>query len=195
EVNNLNTPLLKNEFINGGSISIKREHPSDYGRTISLKLFDKREIAGGDSNYQIVQQPRFSGEDKVKGNNQGDFTLLINGMPVIHVELKRSGVPISNAVNQIQRYIHNGVFATGIYSLVQVFAVMKPDDMRYFASPGTEPTSIINQNYVFEWADFYNNPVGDWKKIADTFLSIPLAHQLIGYYTVADKADGTLKVL
>src|SRR5699024_7693702 len=39
------------------------------------------------------------------------------------------------------------------------------------------------------------NPVGDWKKIADTFLSIPLAHQLIGYYTVADKADGTLKVL
>src|SRR5699024_9834095 len=111
EVNNLNTPLLKNEFINGGSISIKREHPSDYGRTISLKLFDKREIAGGDSNYQIVQQPRFSGEDKVKGNNQGDFTLLINGMPVIHVELKRANVPISNAVNQIQRYIHNGVFS------------------------------------------------------------------------------------
>src|SRR5699024_4211812 len=86
EVNNLNTPLLKNEFINGGSISIKREHPSDYGRTISLKLFDNREIAGGDSNYQIVQQLRFSGEDKVKGNNQCDFTLLINGMPVIHVE-------------------------------------------------------------------------------------------------------------
>src|SRR5699024_4639223 len=102
EVNNLNTPLLKNEFINGGSISIIREHPSDYGRTISLKLFDKREIAGGDSNYQIAQQPKFSQENKVKGNKRGDFTLLINGMPVIHIELKRTGMPISNAVNQIQ---------------------------------------------------------------------------------------------
>lgn len=195
EVNNLNTPLLKNEFINGGSVSIKREHPDDYGRVVSLKLFDKREIAGGDSNYQIAQQPKFVGQDKIKSNKRGDFTLLINGMPVIHVELKRSGTPIFNAVNQIQRYIHNGIFSTGIYSLVQVFVAMTPDNMRYFANPGTNPSSKINYNYVFEWADFNNEPINDWKKIADTFMSIPTAHQLIGYYTVADKADCVLKVM
>lgn len=198
QINSLKTPLLKNEFINGGSVAIKRENPADtlhYGKEVSLKLFDKKEIAGGDSNYQIAQQPLFVGRDKVKGDNRGDFMLLINGMPVIHVELKRSGVPISNAVNQIQRYIHNGVFASGIHSLVQVFAAMTPEDMRYFASPGNDTTSVINPNYVFEWADFENEPLGDWKRIADSFLSIPMAHRLIGYYTVADKADDVLKVL
>ncbi|MCM3112828.1 type I restriction endonuclease subunit R [Lederbergia lenta] len=198
EINNLNTPLLKNEFINGQSISIKRENPKDtlhYGKEVSLKLFDKREIAGGDSNYQIVQQPRFAGESKVKGDNRGDFILLINGMPVIHVELKRAGTPITNAVNQIQRYIHNGVFSNGIYSLVQIFVAMTPDNMRYFANPGTNPSSKINYNYVFEWANFDNETITDWKIIADTFMSIPSAHQLVGYYTVADKSDGVLKVL
>lgn len=198
EINNLSTPLLKNEFINGQFISIKRENPEDtlhYGKEVSLKLFDKREIAGGDSNYQIVQQPRFTGESKVKGDNRGDFTLLINGMPVIHVELKRAGTPITNAVNQIQRYIHNGVFSHGIYSLVQIFVAMTPDNMRYFANPGTNPSSKINYNYVFEWADFNNESINDWRIIADTFMSIPSAHQLVGYYTVADKSDGVLKVL
>lgn len=198
QVNLLNTPLLKNEFINGGSVAIKRENPDDalhFNKEISLKLFDKKEIAGGDSNYQIAQQPLFAGKNKIKGNNRGDFMLLINGMPVIHVELKRSGMPISHGVNQIQRYIGNGVFSTGIYSLVQVFAVMTPDDMRYFANPGIGVNAQINPNYVFQWGDFNNELVGSWKEIADTFLSIPLAHQLIGYYTVPDKADDVLKVL
>lgn len=198
QVNSLKTPILKNEFINGQSVSIKRENPKDqlhYGKEVSLKLFDKKEVAGGDSNYQIAQQPLFAGKDKIKGSNRGDFMLLINGMPVIHVELKRTGVPIGNAVNQVQRYIHNGIFSTGLYSLVQIYTVMTPEDMRYFANPGSDPQSRINPNYVFKWADFYNEPVGSWKKIADTFMSIPMAHQLIGYYTVADKADDVLKVL
>lgn len=198
QINSLKTSLLKNEFINGQSISIKRENPADtlhYGKEVSLKLFDKREVAGGDSNYQIAQQPIFIGEDKIKRDNRGDVMLLINGMPVIHIELKRDGVPVSNAVNQIQRYIHNGVFSTGIFSLIQIYSAMTPTGMRYFANPGTNPASKINPNYVFQWADFKNIPINDWKTVADRFLSIPMAHQLIGYYTVADKADDVLKVL
>ena len=195
QINNLKSPLLKNEFINGTSVSIKRENPEDklhFGKEISLKLFDRKEIAGGDSNYQIARQPKFVGRDKIKGDNRGDFTFLINGLPVIHVELKRSNVPVSNGVNQVDRYIHNGVFSAGIFSLVQVFVAMTPDELRYFANPGDK---LVNQDYVFEWADFDNEPIKDWRKNADSFLSIPMAHQLIGYYTVADKADDTLKVL
>lgn len=198
QINNLKSPLLKNAFINGTSVSIKRENPDDtlhFGKEVSLKLFDRKEIAGGDSNYQIAQQPQFVGKDKIKGDNRGDFIFLINGLPVIHVELKRSGVPVSKAVNQIQRYIHNGVFSTGIYSLVQLFIAMTPEEMRYFANPGTDPNVQINNNYIFEWADFNNDPIKDWRKNASSFLSIPMAHQLIGYYTVADTADDTLKVL
>lgn len=198
QINSYQTPLLKNNFINGTSVTIKRENPLDeahLGKEISLKLFDRKEIAGGDSNYQIAQQPKLMGKDPIKGDYRGDFMLLINGLPVIHVELKRSGTPIERAKNQIQRYIHNGVFSDGLHSLVQVFVTMTPDDMRYFANPGSEPSSVINENYIFEWADFKNEPINDWKRAADSFLSIPIAHQLIGYYTVADKADDTLKVL
>lgn len=198
QINQLKSPLLKNEFINGTSVSIKRENPEDtlhYGKEVSLKLFDRKEIAGGDSNYQIAQQPQFVGKDKIKGDHRGDFIFLINGLPVIHVELKRSGVPVSKAVNQIQRYIRNGIFSSGFYSLVQLFVAMTPEEMRYFANPGTDPNVQINENYIFEWADFNNDPIKDWRKNASSFLSIPMAHQLIGYYTVADTADDTLKVL
>jgi len=198
QIDNLKSPLLKNDFINGSSISIKRENPNDpdhFGKEISLKLFDRKEIAGGDSNYQIARQPRFIGKDKIKGDSRGDFTFLINGMPLIHVELKRSQVPITEPVNQIEKYIHNGVFSTGIFSLIQVFVAMTPNDLRYFANPGNTPNTKIDDDYVFEWADFDNNPITDWRKNASSFLSIPMAHQLIGYYTVADRADDTLKVL
>lgn len=198
QINNLKNPRLKNEFINGTSVSIKRENPDDslhYGREVSLKLFDRREIAGGDSIYQIARQPQFLNKDTVKGDNRGDFIFLINGMPLIHVELKRSGVPVTNAINQIERYIHNGLFNDGIFSLIQIYVAMAPDEMRYFANPGITTDTVINHDYVFEWADFDNRPIKNWRKNASSFLSIPMAHQLIGFYTVADKADDTLKVL
>jgi len=53
----------------------------------------------------------------------------------------------------------------------------------------------FNDKYYFHWADFLNQPVNDWKDIASELLSIPMAHQIIGYYTVADKTDGVLKVM
>ena len=63
----------------------------------------------------------------------------------------------------------------------------------YFANPG--PDGKFNMDYYFHWADFNNEPINDWKDIASTLLSIPMAHQLIGFYTVADNADGVLKVM
>ena len=114
------------------------------------------------------------------------------GMPVIHIELKKSGVPISQACNQIEKYAAEGVF-TGLFSLVQIFVAMNPEDTVYFANPG--PEGKFNPSFYFHWADFNNEPVNDWKVIASTLLSIPMAHQLIGFYTVADDTDGILKVM
>ena len=118
--------------------------------------------------------------------------LLINGMPVIHVELKKSGVPVSQACYQIEKYAHEGVF-TGLFSLVQVFVAMEPNETLYFANPG--PDGKFNSDYYFHWADFNNEPVNHWQAIASNLLSIPMAHQLIGFYTVADDTDNTLKVM
>ena len=195
QITELRTPLKLNGFINGKTVSIKRDNPDDklhFGTEISLKIYDRREIAAGQSRYQIVQQPAFPSKSKMLNDRRGDLMLLINGMPVIHIELKRSGVPVSQAYNQIEKYSYEGVF-TGLFSLVQVFVAMNPEETRYFANPG--PDGKFNTDYYFHWADFNNEPINDWKAIASSLLSIPMAHQLIGFYTVADNADGVLKVM
>lgn len=195
QINNLKTPLRLNGFINGGSISVIRDNTDDkahFGKEISLKIYDRMEIAGGDSRYQIVQQPKFPTKSKILNNRRGDLMLLINGMPVIHIELKKSGVPVSQAENQIEKYANEGIF-TGLFSLVQIFVAMNPDETKYFANPG--PEGKFNPAYHFHWADFNNEPINDWKKIVSTLLSIPMAHQLIGFYTIADDSDGVLKVM
>lgn len=191
----LRTPLRLNSFINGKTISIKRDNPDDvahFGKEISLKIYDRREIAAGQSRYQIVQQPRFNTKSKVLNDRRGDLMLLINGMPVVHIELKRSGIPISQAYTQIEKYAHEGVFSR-IFSLVQIFVAMNPEETVYFANPG--PDGKFNPDFYFYWADFNNEPINNWKDIASFLLSIPMAHQLIGFYTVADDSDGILKVM
>ncbi|MBP2134517.1 type I restriction enzyme R subunit [Methanomicrobium sp. W14] len=191
----LKTPVNLNGFINGKTISVKRDNPDDVahlGKEISLKIYDRQEIAAGQSTYQIAQQPQFTTPSPILNNRRGDLMLLINGMPVIHLELKRSGIHVSQAYTQIEKYSHENIF-TGLFSLIQVFVAMTPEETVYFANPGTD--GIFNKDFYFHWADFNNESINDWKDIADSLLSIPMAHQLIGFYTVADESDGNLKVL
>lgn len=195
QIEALRTPLKLNGFINGKSVSIVRDNPDDklhLGKEVSLKIYDRREIAAGQSRYQIVQQPKFPTKSKLLNDRQGDLMLLINGMPVIHIELKKSGIPVSQAYNQIEKYSHEGIFS-GLFSLVQIFVAMEPNEAVYFANPG--PDGKFNPDYYFHWADFNNEPINEWDKVASTLLSIPMAHQLIGFYTVADDSDGVLKVM
>ena len=70
---------------------------------------------------------------------------------------------------------------------------MAPDEALYFANPG--PDGKSNKDYAFHWADWNNEPINEWKTFTSSLLSIPMAHQLIGFYTVADGADGVLKVM
>ncbi len=202
QIETLKTPLALNGFINGKTIAITRDNPDDalhLGKEVSLKIYDRQEIAAGQSRYQIAQQPIYPAKNKILNDRRGDLCLLINGMPVIHIELKRSGVPVSQATGQIEKYAHEGVF-TGLFCLVQIFVGMTPDEARYFANPGA---GAFNPNFFFHWEDFNNEPVcaGDkpgtdeWKRFTSTLLSIPMAHQLIGFYTVADSSDGCLKVM
>ncbi len=195
QITRLRTPLKLNGFINGKTISVKRDNPADQlhlGKEVSLKIYDSQEIAAGQSRYQIAQQPVFKARSAILPNRRGDFMLLINGMPLIHCELKRSGVDVSQATNQIEKYSHEGVF-TGLFSLVQIFIAMEPDETVYFANPG--PDGKFNKDFYFHWADANNELLNNWKDIAQYLLSIPMAHQLIGFYTVADDTDGILKVL
>ena len=195
QVKTLRTPLNLNGFINGKTVTITRDNPEDkahLGKEVSLKIYDRREIAAGQSRYQIAQQPKFPTASRILNDRRGDLTLLINGMPVIHIELKKSGIPVSQACHQIEKYAAEGVF-TSLFSLVQIFVAMNPEESVYFANPG--PDGKFNQDFYFHWADFNNEPINDWKRVVSAFLSIPMAHMLIGFYTVADRSDGVLKVM
>ena len=189
------TPVAINELINGKEIIIKRDNANDdlhVGKEVALKIFHRDEIAGGQSRYQIAQQPVFPSKSKLGHDRRGDLMLLINGMPLFHIELKKSGVPVSEAIGQIRKYAAEGVFE-GLFSLVQIFVAMNPEETKYFANPG--PDGAFNEKFQFHWADFNNNPINQWSDVVKHLLSIPMAHQLIGYYTVADSSDGVLKVM
>ena len=129
QIARLRTPLKLNGFINGKTIEIIRDNPEDtqhFGKTVSLKIYDRHEIAAGQSRYQIVRQPIFN-TNPLANNRRGDVLLLINGMPVIHIELKKSGIPVIQAFHQINKYSYEGAFR-GIFSLVQIFVAMTPEE-------------------------------------------------------------------
>ena len=196
QVNIWHSPYEINKRINARYICIKRDNPDDIvncGKEVYLKLFDADEISAGQSRYQIVRQPRFKATHPLAGDRRGDVMLLINGMPLYHIELKRSRVDVSQAVFQIKRYMHEGVFSRGIFSMVQVFVAMTPEKTVYFANPGNEAGFL--KEFQFHWADFNNAAINDWYRVATDFLNIPMAHQIIGYYTIADDKDQNLKVL
>lgn len=192
QVQALKTPYALNGFINGKTVAIKRENEASrhFGKEVSLDIFDREEISAGKSRYQIAQQPHFTPRSDLYPKQRGDLMLLINGMPMFHIELKRSGVPISQATNQIEQYHKAGAFS-GIFSLVQIFVAMTPEECRYFANTNRK----LNPAFYFRWADFNNVYMNDWDKVATHFLSIPMAHQFIGDYTIADAKDEQLKVL
>ena len=189
------SPFAINRRLNARYISITRDNPRDTlhnGKRVDLFLFDKDEIAAGRSVYQIARQPKLPIASEILGDRRGDLMLLINGMPLFHIELKNTPVKVEQACNQISKYMQHGVF-TGFFSLVQVFVAMTPTETLYFANPGRERK--FNSDYYFHWADFNNKYINEWEEIAEKFLSIPMAHRLIGYGTIADGTDNTLKVM
>ncbi len=149
QITELRTPLKLNGFINGKTVAITRDNPADplhYGKEVSLKIYDRHEIAAGQSRYQIVQQPPFKRGSKLLNDRRGDILLLINGMPLIHLELKRSKVSVWQAYGQIEKYSLEGVF-TGMFSLIQIFVAMEPEEALYFANPG--PDGKFDKDYAF----------------------------------------------
>ncbi len=194
-VETLKSPYKLNTFINGKSVTIIRDNPADtlhFNKPVTLKIYDRMEIAAGSSRYQIVEQPRFKTTNNVYPSRRGDIMLLINGMPVYHIELKKSNVSITHAEVQIEKYMVNNAFK-GIFSLVQVFVAMNPEEAVYYANPG--PDGKFNPLFYFHWTDTNNEYINEWHKFAHSLLSIPRAHEIIGFYTVPDASDGILKVL
>lgn len=161
---------------------------------LHLVVMNHEHIAGGSSVYEVINQYSTLQSDKENGkdnNSRFDVTLMINGLPMIHIELKNKSHPYMEAFNQIKRYIGEGKF-TGIFSAVQMFVVSNWVDTKYFsAASDTE----LNPKFMSGWLDEKNNPVTDYIDFAKSVLSIPQAHEMIARYTVLDEDSKRLILL
>ena len=162
---------------------------------LHLVVMNHEHIAGGSSVYEVINQYSALKSDensKVPARDRRfDVTLLINGLPLIHIELKNKQHSYKEAFEQIKKYIGEGKF-TGIFSAVQMFVISNGVDTKYFsAASDTE----LNFKFVSGWLDKDNNPVTDYLDFARNVLRIPEAHEMIARYTVLDEEAKRLILL
>lgn len=119
------------------------------------------------------------------------MSLLINGIPLIHIELKNRQHSYMDGFRQIKKYIREGKF-TGVFSAVQMFVVSNAVDTKYFAAASEEQ---LNEKFLSGWEDTANTPVTDYLKFASQVLKIPEAHQMVMKYVVLDQEDKKLLLL
>ena len=154
---------------------------------LHLVVMNHEHIAGGSSVYEVINQYEALESDEDAGiserDRRFDVTLLINGLPMIHIELKNKQHSYMEAFRQIKKYIGEGKF-TGIFSAVQMFVVSNGVDTRYFAAASD---TELNEKFMSGWVDRENKPVSDYLDFAKSVLRIPEAHEMIARYTVLDK--------
>lgn len=177
------SPFLASQWLRGenGVAQILLERES--GDKISLEAFRNKDIAGGTSAYEVVHQI----VPDTERSTRGDVTLLINGLPIIHIELKKESAKdgYMQAYRQIQRYAQDGFF-NGIYATTQLFVVSNKVDTRYFARPSEDTDAAYQRmtKFLFNWRTIDNVPVPDLFYFARTVLRIPDAHELISQFTI-----------
>lgn len=147
---------------------------------ITLTIFKKAEITGGDSSYKIAREVETDNE------NRFDIILLINGLPLINIEQKRTDKTLDEAFGQFIRYYRAGEYMNNFMTFSQMMVVTTEIETRYFATP--KSLDNFNPSFVFHWSDRENHPINDWQKVVEHFLSIPMAHQMVGDYLVIDEA-------
>ena len=157
-------------------VSITRDH----GATQNIKLIDKKNIHK--NRLQVLNQYVPEGGTHA---NRYDVTILVNGLPLVHCELKRRGVPLKEAFNQINRYGRDSFWAgSGLYDYVQIFLISNGTETKYYsnttrfahlAAVNKSKTKVKTQSQSFEftsyWADAENNPIFDLRDFTKTFLA------------------------
>ena len=154
---------------------------------LHLVVMNHEHIAGGSSVYEVINQYSALKSDEegkdLARDRRFDVTLMINGLPLIHIELKNKQHSYMDGFWQIKKYIGEGKF-TGIFSAVQMFVVSNGVNTRYFAAANDME---LNPKFMSGWVDRENNAVSDYLSFAKSVLRIPEAHEMIARYTVLDE--------
>ena len=159
--------------------------------TIRLSVIWRDNIAAGKSSYEVVNQVQREKVNPLDQDRRLDVTLLINGLPMIQIELKSTQAAFIDAFHQIKKYDREGKFR-GIYSSLQMFVVTNKVDTRYIAAARENK---LNKQFLTKWVDKDNHPVTNLTSFAHEVLSIPRAHQMVMQYSVIDDSKKSLILL
>ena len=175
-------------------ITIERENTA-LG-PMSLVLYSNHDIGGGISTYEVVHQiskRKMHADDR---DRRFDVTLLINGLPIVQIELKQASAKdgVFQAFNQIKKYAEEGMYRGNIFSTLQLFVVSNEQTTRYFANAMPKD---MHRKFLFSWRTTDNKKIENLYEFVKQVLNIPDAHRLIADYTIVseDQDNKTLMVL
>ena len=176
---NTNSGILeKTRLIQEDYVQVLRR---DNGESKNIQLIDKKCIHN--NSLQVINQYAIAAEEGAAHNNRYDVTVLVNGLPLIHIELKRRGVPIREAFNQIDRYQRDSFWASsGLYEFVQIFVISNGTNTKYYsnttrfnhikdAKAQKAKKSKTSNSFEFTsfWADANNRIIPDLVDFTKTF--------------------------
>ncbi|MGL5713920.1 MAG: type I restriction endonuclease, partial [Paraclostridium sp.] len=165
--------ILRDKFI------LEREDSSE----VYIEFFDTKNWCK--NRFQVTNQITSVGKYK----NRYDVTLLINGLPLVQIELKRRGLDFKEAFNQIMRYRKHS--HQGLHRYLQVFVVSNGVDTKYFANSDKE----INFSHTFFWSDEENKRISNLKDFAQNFLDKCFISKVIARYMIINETDKLLMVM
>lgn len=178
----------------------------DDGTSKNIILIDKKNVHN--NSLQVINQYEVSTEEGAKHNNRYDVTILVNGFPMIHIELKRRGVPIREAFNQIDRYQRESFWAaSGLYEFVQIFVISNGTNTKYYSNTtrfnhinGLKKQMVnkVKTSNSFEftsfWADANNSIIPDLVDFGKTFFARHTILNILTKYCVYT-SEGLLLVM
>ena len=160
-------------------VEARHDFHFDDGHHQNIRLFDRERPSR--NRLQVINQMEQTGNS----TNRYDVTILVNGLPLVHVELKRRGVAIREAFNQIHRYSKESFNSkTSLYKYVQLFVISNGTDTRYFANTTKRDKSSFD--FTMNWARADNSPIKDLKDFTATFFQKRTLLEVLLTYSVLD---------
>ncbi|MDE6087412.1 MAG: type I restriction endonuclease subunit R, partial [Oscillospiraceae bacterium] len=186
--NNNSGIVEKTRIIQEDSVQVLKR---DDGTSRNIKLIDKKNIH---NNFlQVINQYAVGKSEGARYNNRYDVTILVNGIPLVHIELKRRGVAIREAFNQIERYQRDSFWAgSGLFEYVQIFVISNGTNTKYYSN--TTRRNVVNEKnsgrkkgktsnsfeFTSFWADTSNRIIPDLVDFTRTFFA---RHTLLNIIT------------
>ena len=173
----------KGVFQSAKELRQKQDIQRDDGSIVYIELFNTKDWCK--NIFQVTHQTTVEG----KYTNRYDVTILINGLPLVQVELKRRGIDMKEAFNQIKRYKRHSY--QGLYKFIQLFVISNGVETKYFANGDQE----LNYGFTFYWTDINNDRINNLEQFCVFFLDRCHIGKMIARYMIVNETEKILMVM